>query len=171
MLSEETILTAIKTAESIAKRERQLAFISEQSNVSDALSARFAETLGDGMYIAATDKTVAALLPQAQNIVAMREARSKYLNENTLLGYFSACLDDIHTQYAHDEAYGEEAFDALEGKTSKEIMRSLQDVLESGDKYHILASLNDIIGSILNDLTQSELPPAAPPYDLSQLTD
>lgn len=153
---------AIAAAESLVRSELRLAKLKSLNAPVGCLSTE-REVVGDRMSNIVLNELALKLLPQARNILSMREKRLEFLMHRTFLGQCHDKVDDLFVEFAHSCEETDEEYE-----TRQEALDVLAKALRTGDGSNACAVLVNIFEFIANDLLfrTEELPPLPPPYKL-----
>ena len=94
-LTPQQIAQSIKRAEAMIHSERRLSKVKRHNESTPSLIGHFQENMGSHLGSILDDSLAESLLPQARNIVSMREERERFLTDETLLGRLKTTLDDF----------------------------------------------------------------------------
>ncbi len=157
--SEAQIREAIIRAETIAKREYQQRKIKEMGGGRlTFLQEKTSELINEGISDLLEDVLAEKLLPQARIIITMREVRKKYIEEKMKLGILSQALVHLGT-VTHSHV-------TFEKVDEEESWKKFQKGLDRRNQKEIVSGLNHLLICAINDLTDTELPPMPPKYEI-----
>ena len=153
------IRQAIARAEKMVKSEKVLTKL-KAHKAPEAVIAHEREIVGQDMENILSDQLAEKLLPQAQNIAEMREARLQYLSSCTFLGSSKARFEDLFIEFAHQDG------DLENFESREQALDVLEKAIRSGNQITIVATISNILEFIEQDMVfrDEELPPLAPRY-------
>jgi hypothetical protein len=167
--TQQQIEQSIKRAEGFIYSERRLSKVKSHNDSAPSLVDGFTENVGSHLGSLLGDSLAESLVPQARNIVTMREERESFLGNATLLGRLKTSLDDFAIGGFRVEKGDIEDTEKQLIASDDELIASFSSALEEGNTRAVFLALSLIVERAVQELVYTQLPPNAPPYNLSGL--
>jgi hypothetical protein len=154
-------INAIKSAESLVRSEMRLTNLAKL-NAPPTIISEEREVVGGRMADIISDDLAQQILPQARQILLMREMRVEYLHRNTLLGKCHDHFDTLFNELAHSCDID------VPCSTVTEALKILENAIRSNHEGEVACALLAVLEFVMHDLTfrAEELPPLPPAYRL-----